>query len=140
MNCSMLRYLLERRFFLYRSQTALVAGVLASIEYRLGGSCNQAVTTMLGSTFLPTELKLRVVSLAVRHTKTQSVREHFVDCHAMKQFLLAFGFKQVLSPNGGVGGVGSSNALCTRLRMKLADEHVRTELSLKLTNVRVFEI
>lgn len=110
-----------------------LSDLLVALGFRTGGSANNAVSSVLVSDDLSTELKSRVVRLTVSRRQQQTTtghREYFSDIHTLRQFCLAFGLRQ--RKLGGSGASQTSSSLCSRIRTQLADDRISTDLALRL--------
>lgn len=96
-------------------------GVLRALGIRAGGSSNVCLTNVLSRSYCPTEIRHRTINLTPPGaTQSQkSKKECFLDLHALKCFLVAFGHKQLL---------GSYTSEEAKARSVLSDERIAASL------------
>lgn len=109
-------------------------GILMALGYRAGGSSAVCLSAMLRSDCLPTEIRMRLITLTTNQLRSQRFREFFLDIQALKYFLVAFGYKhQTAGGKASNGGKElSSNSVAARIRLQLCSEFVATDVSLRL--------
>lgn len=106
-------------------------GLLKILGYRVGGSATICLSSMFNADYLPLEIRLRTVTLTTNQLRTQRFRERFLDIHALKDFLVAFGYKQQIS-GARTGNGGNSNGVGMSIRLQLCSEFVSARVALRI--------
>ena len=110
-------------------------GVLKMLGYRSGGSAAVCLNSMFTSCdSLPLEIRLRTVTLTTQQLKSQKFKERFLDIHALKSFLVAFGYKQQVSSNK------TSNSNAAGIRLQFCSELVTIEMSVRILNAPLTDL
>jgi len=106
-----------------------VNGVLRAIGMRAGGTISAAVASVFTSGHSPSELRGRSIFL-VTPDSNKANKECFLDLHAFKCFMVAFGFKQMLSSKANDE---------TKFRSMFSDEDVSRVLVARILHAPLCE-